>query len=114
MLFEGKEVREALTRYCTQNKLIHETYKNCFVLDETLHRELYGSKAAGEFAIGAKIPREQLVDRLMEKGCSPFYALIREGSEEPMGIKKGKCTGILVQREKIMGTKSVVKVFGAD
>lgn len=115
-LYTPPEVRELVTAYIENEKLISETNKRIVKLNPTLANSVFDGSGSLDTEVQAKgaVPRDALIDRILH-GMSSSYAIVRNGAD-PEGVKakSGPAPKIHITLETRSGNKTVTKVSGLE
>lgn len=115
-LYTPPEVRELVTAYIENEKLISETNKRIVKLNPTLANSVFDGSGSLDTEVQAKgaVPRDALIDRILH-GMSSSYAIMRNGAD-PEGVKakSGPAPKIHITLETRSGNKTVTKVSGLE
>lgn len=115
-LYTPPEVRELVTAYIENEKLISETNKRIVKLNPTLANSVFDGSGSLDTEVQAKgaVPRDALIDRILH-GMSSSYAIVRNGADpESVKAKSGPAPKIHITLETRSGNKTVTKVSGLE
>lgn len=115
-LYLAAELRPITMSYIESENLILPNNKRLVKLDPLLSNSVFDGKSANDSEAHAKgtVPRDVLVDRVIET-CQPFWALLRnDESRETAKAKAGKMPKIQIKYETRSGNKTVTKISGVE
>lgn len=115
-LYLAAELRPIIMSYIESENLVLSNNKRLVKLDPLLANSVFDGKSANDSDAHAKgtVPRDVLIDRVVEC-CQPFWALLRnEESRERARSKAGKMPKIQIKYETRSGNKTVTKISGLE
>lgn len=115
-LYLAAELRPIIMSYIESENLVLSNNKRLVKLDPLLANSVFDGKSANDSDALAKgtVPRDVLIDRVIES-CQPFWALLRnEESRERARSKAGKMPKIQIKYETRSGNKTVTKISGLE
>lgn len=115
-LYLAAELRPITMSYIESENLILPNNKRLVKLDPLLSNSVFDGKSTNDSEAHAKgtVPRDVLVDRVIET-CQPFWALLRnDESRETAKAKAGKMPKVQIKYETRSGNKTVTKISGVE
>jgi translation initiation factor 2D len=122
--FTLPEVRDLVTAYIEQERLVSDSNKRLVALNPLLANSVFDGSGSLDQEVIAKgrVPRDALIDRILHT-MSPYHAIIRQppnSSSSPADTastpkpKAGPPPKILLTHETRSGNKTVTKVSGVE
>lgn len=115
-LYLSTELRSIITSYIESENLASATNKRLVKLNPVLANAVFDGQSSidGEIIAKGVIPRDALIDRILES-CLPFWAILRnEETRETVKAKAGHAPKILLTYETRSGNKTVTKISGVE
>lgn len=115
-LYTPPEVRELVTAYLENEKLISETNKRLAKLNPMLANSVFDGSGSLDKEVLAKgaVPRDALIDRILH-AMGSSYAIVRNGADpQSVKAKSGTPPRIHITLETRSGNKTVTKVSGLE
>jgi translation initiation factor 2D len=115
-LFLAMEVRAIANSYIDSENLVCATNKHFININPFLANAIFDGKSSLDHEILAKgsVPRDALMERILEK-CLPFFAILRnDDTRETMKAKAGQFPKIQLIYETRSGNKTVTKISGLE
>ena len=115
-LYLSSELRSITTSYIESENLVSATNKRLVNLNPILANAVFDGKSRIDSEVLAKgtVPRDALIDRILES-CAPFWAILRnEETRETVKAKAGHVPKIQLTYETRSGNKTVTKISGVE
>ena len=115
-LYLPTELRPIIMAYIESENLVSETNKRLVKIDPILANAVFDGSSPLDHEVLAKatVPRDALVDRIMQS-CSPSWVLLRNGeTREEVKAKAGNAPKIHLTLETRSGNKTVTKLSGVE
>lgn len=115
-LYLSTELRSIITSYINSEGLVSATNTRFVKLNPFLANAVFDGQSSIDSEILAKgvVPRDALIDRILES-CLPFWAILRnEETRETVKAKAGHVPKIHLTYETRSGNKTVTKISGVE
>lgn len=115
-LYLSTELRSIITFYIESEGLISTTKKSLVKLNPVLANAVFDGQSSidGEIVAKGVVPRDALMERILES-CLPFWAILRnEETRETVKAKAGHAPKIQLTYETRSGNKTVTKISGVE
>jgi len=111
-----QEIKPVVTHYVEEEALIDPKNKRLVSLNPVLANAIFDSSSSIDREVLAKgtVPREALIDRVIQ-GCSSYWAILRnDESKDDVKPKAGQPPNVKIQLETRTGNKTATKVWGIE
>ena len=115
-LYLATELRSIILSYINSENLVSATNNRLVNLNPILANAVFNGQSSidGEVLAKGSVPREALIQRILES-CSPFWAILRnEETRESIKAKAGHRPKIQLTYETRSGNKTVTKISGVE
>lgn len=115
-LYLSTELRSIVTSYIESEDLVSATKKRFVKLNPVLANAVFDGQSSldGEILEKGVVPRDALIDRILES-CNPFWAILRnDETRETVKAKAGHAPKIYLTYETRSGNKTVTKISGVE
>lgn len=115
-LYLSTEIRTIISSYIESEELVSPSKKRLVKLNPILANAVFDGQSSidGEVLAKGVVPRDALIDRILES-CLPFWAILRnEETRETVKTKAGHAPKIHLTYETRSGNKTVTKVSGVE
>lgn len=115
-LYLATEVRAMVISYIDSENLVSATNKRLININPFLANSIFDGKSPLDHEILAKgsVPRDALMERILEK-CLPYFAILRnDDTRETVKAKAGQFPKIKLTYETRSGNKTVTKISGLE
>lgn len=115
-LYLSTEIRTIISSYIESEELVSPSKKRLVKLNPVLANAVFDGQSSidGEVLAKGVVPRDALIDRILES-CLPFWAILRnEETRETVKAKAGHAPKIHLTYETRSGNKTVTKVSGVE
>lgn len=115
-LYLSSELRPIIASYIESENLVSATNKRLVNLNPILANAVFDGKSRIDSEVLAKgtVPRDALIDRILES-CAPFWAILRnEETREDVKARAGHAPKIQLTYETRSGNKTVTKISGVE
>lgn len=115
-LYLATELRSIILSYINSENLVSATNNRLVNLNPILANAVFNGQSSidGEVLAKGSVPREALIQRILES-CSPFWAILRnEETRESIKAKAGHGPKIQLTYETRSGNKTVTKISGVE
>ena len=115
-LYLPTEIRPIVASYLESENLISAKNKRLVNLNPVLANAVFDGNSSLDREVIAKgsVPRDALVDRILQ-ACSPFWVILRnDESREKVKAKAGHAPKIQITLETRSGNKTVTKLSGVE